>query len=91
MDGVDARCGDGDVCLGEGVPPTFMSVMTDLLVHLMEQLFKCGSIHCRCIYPIEQYMKTMKDYVRIYAHIKGNKEENHQMDDMLGFCIEDMH
>jgi hypothetical protein len=27
----------------------------------------------------------------IYAHIKGNKEENYQMDDMLGFCIEDMH
>jgi hypothetical protein len=72
MDGVDARCGDGDVCLGEGVPPTFMSVMTDLLVHLMEQLFKCSSIHCRCIYPIEQYMKTMKDYVNICTY-KGQQ------------------
>ena len=89
--GHDARCGDSDLCLGEGVPPTFVNVMTHLPVHLVEQLLRCGPVHCRWMYPIEQYMKTLKDYMRTYAHPEGNIAEGYHMNDALGFCIEYMH
>ena len=72
-------------------PPTFMNVMTHLPVHLVEQLYTCGPVHCRWMYPIERYMKTLKDYVRTFAHPEGSIAEGYQMDDTLGFCTEYMH
>lgn len=71
-------------------PPTFLNVMTHLPVHLVEQLFICGPIHCRWMYPIERYMKTLKDYVRTYAHPEGSIAEGYRLDEMLGFCTEYM-
>ena len=71
-------------------PPTFQTIMSHLPVHLVEQLFTCGPMHCCWMYPIEQYMKTLKDYVRTFAHPKGSIMEGYQMDDTLGFCIEYM-
>jgi len=72
-------------------PPTFMNVMTHLPVHLVEQLFMCGPVHCRWMYPIERYLKTLKDYVRTYSHPEGSIAEGYLMDDTLGFCTEYMH
>jgi hypothetical protein len=72
-------------------PPTFMNVMTHLPVHLVEQLFTCGPVHCRWMYPIERYLKTLKDYVRTYSHPEGSIAEGYLMDDTLGFCTEYMH
>jgi len=71
-------------------PPTFLDVMTHLPVHLVQQLFLCGPVHCRWMYPIERYMKTLKDYVRTYAHPEGSIAEGYRMDDTLGFCTEYM-
>lgn len=71
-------------------PPTFLNVMTHLPVHLVQQLFMCGPVHCRWMYPIERYMKTLKDYVRQYAHPEGSIAEGYRMDDTLGFCTEYM-
>jgi hypothetical protein len=86
LDVVMATC-----VLEKEFPPTFLNVMTHLPVHLVEQLFRCGPVHCRWMYPIEQYMKTLKDYVRTYAHPEGSIAEGYQMDDTLGFCTEYMH
>jgi hypothetical protein len=44
-------------------PQGFFDVMTHLMVHLVEQLFICGSMQCHWIYSMERYMKTLKDYV----------------------------
>ena len=71
-------------------PPTFLDIMTHLPVHLVEKLFKCGPVHCRWMYPIERYMKTLKDYVRTFAHPEGSIVEGYRMDDTLGFCTEYM-
>jgi len=35
-------------------------------------------------------MKTLKDYVRMYAHPEGSIAEGYRMDDTLGFCTEYM-
>jgi len=42
------------------------------------------------MYPIEQYMKTLKDYMRTFAHPKGSIAEGYQMDDTFGFCTKYM-
>ena len=86
LDVVMATC-----VLEKEFPPTFLNVMTHLPVHLVEQMFRCGPVHCRWMYPIERYMKTLKDYVRTYAHPEGSIAEGYQMDDTLGFCTEYMH
>jgi hypothetical protein len=36
-------------------------------------------------------MKTLKDYVRTFAHPEGSIAEGYQMDNTLGFCTEYMH
>jgi hypothetical protein len=43
----------------------FFDIMTQLMVHLVEELFLCGPMHCRWMYPMELFMKTLKDYIRI--------------------------
>lgn len=60
--------------------------MTHLPIHLIEQLFICGLDHCKWMYPIERYMKTLKDYIRTLAHPEGSIAEGYHMEDMLGFC-----
>ena len=71
-------------------PPSFLNIMSHLPVHLVQQLFLCGPVHCRWMYPIERYMKTLKDYVRTYAHLEGSIAEGYRMDETLGFCTEYM-
>ena len=72
-------------------PTTSQNIMSHLPVHLVEQLFRCGLVHCHWMYPIERYMKTLKDYVRTFAHPEGNIVEGYRMEETLGFCIEYMH
>jgi hypothetical protein len=36
-------------------------------------------------------MKTLKDYVRTFAHPEGSIAEGYRMDDTLGFCTEYTH
>lgn len=71
-------------------PPTFLNIMTHLPIHLVQQLFICGPVHCRWMYPIERYMKTLKDYVRTLAHPEGSIAEGYTMEETLGFCTEYM-
>jgi len=63
-----ATCG-----LEKEFPSMFLNVMTHLLVHLVQQLFICGPVHCRWMYPIERYMKTLKDYICTYVRTSRGK------------------
>ena len=67
-----------------------MVIMTHLLVHLMEELFICGPVQSRWMYPMERYMKTLKDYERSYARPEGCMAEAYSMEGTLGFCSEYM-
>jgi hypothetical protein len=59
-------------------------------LHLTEELFICGPVHMRWMYPMERYMKFLKDYVRTKARSEGSMAEGYVMDDILGFCTEYM-
>jgi hypothetical protein len=71
-------------------PRGFFDIMTYLSVHLVEEFFICGPVQCRWMYPMEQYMKILKDYVRTKAKPEGSMAEGFAMDDTLGFCTEYM-
>jgi hypothetical protein len=79
------------LCLLEkSFPPTFMDVMSHLMIHLVEELYICGPVHCRWMYPIERYLKTLKDYVRTYARPEASIAEGYAMSETLGYCTEYM-
>lgn len=67
-----------------------MVIMTHLFVHLMEELFICGPVHTRWMYPMERYMKTLKDYVHLKQNPEGSMAEAYYMEETLGFCSEYM-
>jgi hypothetical protein len=71
-------------------PPGFFNIMAHLIIHLAEELFICGLVHTRWMYPIERYMKSLKDYVRTKARPEGSMAEGDVMDETLGFCTEYM-
>jgi hypothetical protein len=79
------------LCLLEKVcPPTFMDVMSHLMIHLVEELYICGPVHSRWMYLVERYLKTLKDYVRTYARPKASMAEEYAMSETLGYCTEYM-
>jgi hypothetical protein len=71
-------------------PLSFFNIMAHLTIHLVEELFICGPVHTRWMYPMERYMKSLKDCVRTKAPPKGSMAEGYMMDDTLGFCTEYM-
>jgi hypothetical protein len=73
------------LCLLEKVfPPTFMDVMSHLMIHLVEELYICGPMHCCWMYPVERYIKTLKDSVRTYARPEASIAEGYHMSETLG-------
>ncbi len=53
------------LCLLEKIfPPSFLDLMTHLVIHLVDEFHICGPIHARWMYPIECAMKELKDYVQ---------------------------
>ena len=84
-DAVTALC-----MLKKEFPLGFFNIMTHLIIHLAEELFICGPVHTRWMYPMERYMKFLKDYVHTKARPEGSMAEGYMMDDALGFCTEYM-
>jgi hypothetical protein len=79
------------VCLLEKwFPPTFMNIMSHLSIHLVEELYMYGPVHTRWLYPMERYMKTLKDYVRTYARPEASIAEGYAMSETLGYYTEYM-
>jgi hypothetical protein len=79
------------ICLLEKwFPPTFMNIVSHLPIHLVEELYMCGPMHTRWMYPMERYMKTLKDYVRTYARPEASIAEGYAMSETLGYCTEYM-
>jgi hypothetical protein len=83
-DAAEALC-----LLEKSFPPTFMDhVMSHLMIYLVEELYMCGPVHCRWMYPIERYMKTLKNYVRTYARPETSMAEGYAMTKTLGYSTE---
>ena len=84
-DAADALC-----LLEKFFPPMFMDIMSHLMIHLVEELYICGPAHYRWMYPMELYMKTLKDYVRTYVRLEASMVEGYVMSETLRYCMEYM-
>jgi hypothetical protein len=49
--------------LHEEFPPAFFDIMTQLLLHVVEELDVCGLVHSHWMYLVERMMKVLKGYV----------------------------
>ena len=59
--------------------------MTHLLIHLVVELDVCGHVHSRWMYPMEYYMKALKDFVRNKARPEGGMAEGYALEEALAF------
>ncbi|XP_071714966.1 uncharacterized protein [Rutidosis leptorrhynchoides] len=67
-------------------PPTFFDIMIYLVMHLPEEAIYGGPVYMRWMYPIERYMKKLKNYVRNKAKPEGCIAEGYVADEALTAC-----
>jgi len=56
-------------------PLAFFDIMTHLLLHVVDELDVCDSIHNRWMYPMEHMMKVLKGYIQSMAKPKRSMAE----------------
>ena len=77
-------------CLEKEFPPSFFDIMVHLTLHLVEELYECGPVHTRWMYPFERYFKGLKGFVRNLAKLEGSVTQGYQVEEALGFVTEYM-
>jgi hypothetical protein len=68
--------------------PNFFNIMTHLIYHLVDELDFGGPIATRWMYPIERYMKMLKQYVRNMARLEASMAKRYIQNECLGFVTE---
>lgn len=70
------------------ITPCIFDVMVHLTIHLVEELFNCGHVYIRWMYPFGRYFKTLKGFVRNQAKAEGCIAKGYQMEEVCGFVSE---
>jgi hypothetical protein len=68
--------------------PSFFDIMTHLPYHIVEVLDLCGPVTTRWMYPVERYMKTLKNYVRNTARPQASVAKGYVQEECIGFVTE---
>ena len=71
-------------------PPAFFNITFHLPRHLVQDLFLCGPVHTRWMYPFERYMKELKGSVRNRAKPEGSMAKSYSIMEASGFLTEYM-
>jgi hypothetical protein len=71
--------------------PSFFDIMTHLPYHLVEELDLCRPVAAQWMYPVERYMKTLKNYVRNMARPEASMAEGYLKDECIGFITKYLH
>ena len=66
-------------------PPSFFDIMTHMPYHLAKELDLCGPVSVRWMYPVEQYMKVLKNHVRNFTRSEACMAEGYLKDECIGF------
>jgi len=74
--------------LEKELPPSVFVIMMHLPIHLVEELFICGHVHTRWMYPFERYMKGLKGFVKNKAKPEGNMAFGYLREKSIGFLNE---
>jgi len=67
-------------------PPSFFDIMVHLLVHLVREIKFCGLVYLRWMYPIERYMKILKEYVKNQYRPEASMIERYITEESVEFC-----
>ena len=67
-------------------PPSFFDIMVHLTIHLAYQARVAGPVQYRWMYPIEHYLKKLKDYVMNKAQPDGSIVEGYLVEECSSFC-----
>jgi hypothetical protein len=67
-------------------PPSFFDIMMHLPIHLAREAWYAGPVQYRWMYPVEQYLRTLKGYVRNKAHPEGLIAEGYIIEECMKFC-----
>jgi len=60
-------------------PPIFFNSQEHYLIHLVEEIEECGSIHIHTMLLAERYMKFLKHFVRQRVHLEGSMAEGYMV------------
>ena len=69
-------------------PPFFFDIMTHMPYHLAKELDLCRPVSARWIYPVERYMKVLKNHVCNFARPEACMAEGYLKDEYIGFVTE---
>jgi hypothetical protein len=83
-------CAETMCMIEKEMPPSFFDIMSHLPYHLVQEVFLCGPVHTRWMYPYERYFKTVKGFVRNHAKPEGSIAQGYQVEQALRFIIEYM-
>ena len=62
----------------------------DIVVHLVREVRLCGPVYLRWVYPVEQYMKNFKGYVKKHYRPEASRIERYIVEESIEFCSEYM-
>ena len=71
-----------------GFRPSFLNIMTHVLVHLIDEIVILGPVFLHNMYLFEKFMGVLKKYVRKRARPEGSNTMGHQTEDAIGFCAD---
>jgi hypothetical protein len=74
--------------LEKELPPSVFVIMMHLPIHLVEELYICGPVHTRWMYPFERYMKGLKGFVKNKARPEGSMAYGYLREESIGFLNE---
>src|SRR3954463_4219204 len=69
-------------------PPSFFNIMTHVLVRLVDEIVILGPEFLHNMFPFERFMGVRKKYVRNRARPEGSISMGHQIEDVIGFCVD---
>ena len=76
------------VCLVEETfPRTILTSQLHLIVHLVDEIALCGTVHARWMFFLERFMKTLKDFVRQSARPEGSMAKGWLIQESLVYIL----
>lgn len=78
------------VLLEKQLPPSAFTIMMHLPYHIVQELYICGPVQNRWMYPFERYYKGLKSSVRNLAKPKGSMTAAYELEEATGYVTEYM-
>ena len=70
----------------EMIFPAFFDIMIHLVLQLPEKAILGGPVYMKWMYPIERFLKKLKEYIKNRARLEGSITEGYVVDEALTFC-----